>query len=846
MLKSPVSWLTAASGIVLIVAGAPITYGGAVLLALGGSPYYLPAGICLIASGILLLLQRPLGGWLYAALYIATLIWAVAEVGFDFWRLSPRIVAPTVLAIPVLISLALLLRRRSGDNGKASWRNAHGLIALGGAAVAAMLLVAFGISALYPHGAIHGQPSPAAATNVETASGPGDWPGDWDAYGRTNEGRRFAPFTQIDKSNVAQLEVAWTAHTGEVPSNIGTDENTPLQIGDKLVTCSPSNIINAFDAETGRTLWTFNPQAKGLRERCRGVGYFAAGAATDGNDALAGDTACGERIIFTTVDARMIALNLRDGKPCAAFGERGTIDLAKGLGANAREQYFLVSAPTVAKGLIIVGGLVMDGASVDMPSGVVRAFDATTGALRWVWDLGNVDDPNALPSPSTVFTRGTPNVWAPLSVDEDLGLVYLPTGNPAPDHWGGNRTPAMERFGSSVVALELETGKLRWSFQTTHHDLWDYDVPSQPTLYDMPDGKGGRVPALIQPTKRGEIFVLDRRTGKPIMPVEEKPVPQGQVIGDRTAATQPYSVGMPTISAPRIRETDMWGLSPLDQLWCRVAFRKLRYEGDFTPPGLEPSLLFPGVFGGMNWGSASIDEVNDILIVNDIRIGDMLALVPRAEADREGKKVLKRLSSQEIQPGHGGLFPQTGAPYAAMYAKFMSPLGLPCNAPPYGTLTGIDLKTGKIVWQVPMGTTQDTGPLGIKMLLPMPVGLPTIGGSVVTKSGLVFFAGTQDFYLRAIDSATGRELWKSRMPVGAGATPMTFISPRSGRQFVIVSASGSRNSPVKSDLIIAYALPERTTKKMPSSQLSSRQERSDRQPSGRPTRQAPSMTNENI
>lgn len=814
--KAARSWLAIGMGIVLIVIGAPMAYGGGLLLTLGGSAYYLPTGVGLVISGILLLLQRPLGGWLYAALYVATLLWAVGEVGLDFWKLSPRIIAPTVLAIPVFICLALLQRRLPADGG-AAHRFAHGRVAFAAALVAAVLLVAYGIAALYPHDARYGLPH-RVATNAELPSEAGDW----SAYGRTNEGRRFAPFSQINKDNVARLKVAWVAHTGDVPSDIGLDENTPLQIGDKLVTCSPRNIVNAFDVETGKTLWTFDPKAKGLRERCRGVGYFTAAPRQGGDPAATGAPACSERIVLTTIDARLIELDARDGKRCKAFGRDGQIDLAAGLGQNARSQYFLVSAPTVTKGLIIVGGLVMDGASVDMPSGVVRAFDAATGDLRWVWDLGNVNDPNALPSPSTTFTRGTPNVWAPISVDEKLGLVYLPTGNPSPDHWGGNRTPVMERFGSSVVALELETGKVRWSFQTTHHDLWDYDVPSQPTLYDIPDGKGGHLPALIQPTKRGEIFLLDRRTGKPIARVEEKAVPQGKVIGDRTARTQPYSVGMPTISAPRIQEADMWGLTPVDQLWCRITFRKLRYEGDFTPPDVRPSLLFPGVFGGMNWGSASIDEVNNYLIVNDIRIGDMLALVPRDEADRDGKKVLGRLSSQEIQPGHGGLFLQTGAPYAAMYAKFMSPLGLPCNAPPYGTLTAIDLKTRKIAWQVPMGTTEDTGPLGIKMILPMPVGLPTIGGSLVTKSGLIFFAGTQDFYLRAIDSSTGREIWKSRMPIGAGATPMTFISPRSKRQFVIVSASGSRNSPVKSDLIIAYALPEAGKGQLTSARLQNR------------------------
>lgn len=791
---SRASWPAVAAGLMLIVAGLPMAYGGGALLLLGGSAYYLPAGAMLIISGGLLVLRRPAGAWLYAALYAATLVWAVAEVGFDFWRLSPRIVAPTLLVVPVFLGLAALLRQRSQGRGVR--------IAAGLAGTAAMALLLFGGAALYPHGARYGVAPPVVPEPMATVSAAGDWT----AYGRTHEGRRFAPFDQIDKGNVGRLQVAWTAHSGDVPGPTGADENTPLQIGDRLVTCSPRNIIHALDVDTGRVLWSFNPKADGPRQRCRGVGYFAEPAGDEGGGGAGAH--CRERIVLATLDARLMQIDLVDGKPCAGFGQDGTVDLKAGLHAATRHYYSQTSAPTVAGGLIVVGGLVVDGASVDMPSGVVRAFDARSGALRWAWDLARADDPAALPPPGTLFTPGTPNVWAPPSVDLDLGLIYLPTGNPAPDHWGGNRTPEIERFASAVVALELATGKVRWVFQTTHHDLWDYDVASQPTLYDMPDGRGGRVPALIQPTKRGEIFVLDRRTGVPVAPVEERPVPQGAVTGDRTAPTQPYSVGMPTISSPRLAEVDMWGLSPLDQLWCRITFRQLRYEGDFTPPDTTPSLLFPGVFGGMNWGGASIDEINDYLIVNDIRIGDLLALATRAEVDRDGRKVLERVGSREIQAGHGGLYLQEGTPYAAMYAKFMSPLNLPCHAPPYGTLTAIDLKTRRIAWQTPLGTTRDTGPLGIPLGWPMPVGLPTIGGSLVTGSGLIFFAGTQDFYLRAIDAATGREVWKDRLPVGAGATPMTFVSPRSKRQYIVISASGARNSDVRGDMIIAYALPD--------------------------------------
>ncbi len=793
------SWLAVATGVILVLVGAPIAYGGAVLIGLGGSAYYLPIGVGLVVSGLLLAWQRSSGVWLYAIIYVVTLLWAVAEVGFDFWPLAPRVIAPTVLAIPVLLCLATMTRSQG-----------HARVGIVGAATITLLLVAFGIAAMYPHSAIYGEPRSTTASVGAAADA-----GDWTAYGRTNEGRRFAPFTEINKQNIGQLQVAWITHTGDGPdgSVADADEDTPLQIGDKLITCSPHSIVHALDVETGKLLWTYDPHAKAtFFSRCRGVGYFKASLEAGAQPNASARPANLDRVVMTTVDDRLIELDLANGKPIQDFGKAGIVDLRAGIGHYpASYLAYPTSAPTVAGGLIVVGGAVIDSVDVNVPSGVVRAFDAATGDLRWAWDLGNARDPNAQLSNGAVYTRGTPNVWAPPSVDEKLGLIFLPTGNPSPDDWGGYRTPAEEKYGSSVVALELATGKVRWVFQTTHHDLWDYDVASQPTLYDIPDGRGGRIPALIQPTKRGQIFVLDRRTGTPITRVQEKAVPQGAAPGDRTSPTQPYSVGMPTISSPRIKESDMWGLSPLDQLWCRITFRKLRYEGDFTPPHPdEPGLLFPATMGGMNWGSAAIDESNDYLIVNDVRIGKKFGLVPRDEADHHPDRVKQLYGTGQSEDGHGGgLLPQTGTPFAAVSLFFMSPLNVPCQAPPYGTLTAIDLGTKRVVWQVPMGTPYDRGPLEMKTYLPMPVGLPTGGGSLVTKSGLIFFAGTQDFYLRAIDSSTGREVWKSRLPVGADATPMSYISPRSKRQFIVISAGGVPRSSVTGDYVIAYTLPRR-------------------------------------
>lgn len=357
---------------------------------------------------------------------------------------------------------------------------------------------------------------------------------------------------------------------------------------------------------------------------------------------------------------------------------------------------------------------------------------------------------------------------------------------------------AAERYSASIVALDIETGRDRWVFRTVHHDLWDYDVPSQPALYDVPDGNGGTIPALIQTTKRGEIFMVDRRNGTPIATVEERPVPQtGGVADERLSPTQPYSVGMPSIGTERLSESRMWGATLLDQLVCRIGFRSARYDGEFTPHGETPAIQYPGWSGGMNCGSVSIAENQGYLIVNDIRMGVINQLVPRDEYDRavEGGNM------------HGGNAPQYGTPWGLLQRPFLSPLGVPCQLPPYGTISAIDLSTRQLAWSMPLGTLEDSGPLGIPMGLSIPIGLPTLGGPVTTSTGLIFMAGAQDNYLRAIELKTGRELWKGRLPMGNGTTPMTYVSPQSGRQFVVISAGGNRSLPARGDYIVGFSLP---------------------------------------
>ena len=456
--------------------------------------------------------------------------------------------------------------------------------------------------------------------------------------------------------------------------------------------------------------------------------------------------------------------------------------------------YLPTSSPLVAGNLVVVGGRVIDNMSTGEPPGVVRAYDVRNGALVWAWDPGNPDTIRSPPEGQT-YTRGTPNVWSAMSYDPQLALIYLPVGNATPDFWAGERTALDDKYSSSVVALEAKTGQVRWMFQTTHHDLWDYDVPAQPLLYDIYNGDGTATPALAQVTKQGEIFLLNRETGLPISAVEERPVPQGNADGERYSATQPFSVGMPSVGSQTLRESDMWGMTPLDQLLCRIQFKQMRYQGVYTPGGVDPSLQFPGTLGGMNWGSVSMDPTTNYMFVNDIRLGSANYLIPRS-------KVVARKAGSEI-----GFLPQEGTPFAAMRVRFLSPLGVPCQKPPFGTMSAVDLKMHKLVWQVPLGTVQDTGPLGIKMHLRFPIGMPTLGPSLATQAGLLFFAGTQDYYLRALDSATGAELWKARLPVGSQAGPMTYVSPKTGKQYVLVTAGGARQSPDRGDYVLAYRLP---------------------------------------
>jgi quinate dehydrogenase (quinone) len=520
---------------------------------------------------------------------------------------------------------------------------------------------------------------------------------------------------------------------------------------------------------------------------------------------------------MNTIQAELIALDAETGAFCPDFGTNGRVDLKAGMGDAPDPSYVLTSAPTLAGTTLVVGGRVADNVSMDMPGGVMRGFDIVTGELRWAFDPGNPDI-TRLPPEGQSYTRSTPNVWASMSYDPASNTVFMPVGSPSVDLWGVRRTPLDHKYGASMLALDATTGREKWVYQTVHNDLWDFDVPMQPSFIDFPKADGSTVPALVFGTKAGQIYVLDRATGQPLTEVREVPVKPGTIPGEPYTLTQPRSVGMPQIGADTLTEADMWGATPFDQLLCRIAFKSMRYDGLYTVPDIDRSLSYPGSLGGMNWGGVSVDPVNNYIFVNDMRLGLWIEMarsspasgpdVSTAEANNYGRSAdtPTHTGGESVNTGMG-LVPMEGTPYAVNKNRFLSPLGVPCQAPPYGTLTAIDMRTQTIAWQVPVGTMEDTGPLGIKVGLPIPVGMPTLGGTLATQGGLVFIAGTQDFYLRAFNSATGEEVWKARLPVGSQGGPMTYTSPRTGKQYVLISAGGARQSDERGDYVIAYALP---------------------------------------
>lgn len=598
---------------------------------------------------------------------------------------------------------------------------------------------------------------------------------DWPYYGGDAGGSRFSPLTQINTNNVQKLKVAWIYHTGDISDGAqhphkSAFEATPILVDGTLYVSTAFNRVIALDPETGTERWSYDPKidlnrdySEGLMNR--GVSYYK------------------RRVFIATIDARLICLDAATGKPCRDFGSAGQIDLRKGIKNIIREgEYEETSPPAIIDDLVVVGSAVADNDRVESPNGVVRAFDARTGELRWSW--------NPIPESKT----GAANAWSVIVTDPARHLVFIPTGSASPDYHGGERK-GDNKWANSVVALHAQTGELAWGFQLVHHDLWDYDSASPPLLTTL-IRKGLTIPVVIQGNKTGNLFVLNRDTGVPIFPVEERPVPQSEVPGEQTSPTQPFPVAPPPLSPQRVSADDAWGLTPEDRNACRERMEKLLNVGLFTPPTVAGSLIYPGNIGGMNWSGYAFHPDAQILVTNTIRLPFEVHLIPRDQY----LPIERAAKSGQFQ---ADVSPQHGTPFGMSRQPIRAPSGLPCIAPPWGVLTAVDLSNGKIRWETPLGTTE-----GLRPIDPPVRGLSGFGGPIVTAGGLVFIGAAWDGYLRAFDIHTGKELWKSQLPAPGEATPMTYRVRSNGKQFVVIAAGGHGKLPIKlGDALVAFTLP---------------------------------------
>ncbi|HYV95852.1 MAG TPA: pyrroloquinoline quinone-dependent dehydrogenase [Gemmatimonadaceae bacterium] len=633
----------------------------------------------------------------------------------------------------------------------------------------------------------------ASVTNA--ARSPGRFPAsDWPAASGA-DGAHYSPLDEITPRNVRSLRVAWVYRTGDVSDGRGDTsatafETTPVMIDGTLYLSTPFSRVIALDAETGAERWTFDPhvdRAKRLRHHVtsRGVATW--------RDLQRGEhESCAHRILVATIDARLIALDAASGAPCATFGNNGEIDLRAGVRQLVPHlaDYRQTSPPAVVGDVVVLGSSITDNGRTNLPSGVVRGFDARTGAQLWAWEPlieASVRDANGVEHP---VASGAANAWSLLSVDTLRNLVFVPTGSASPDHFGGMR-PGSNKYANSVVALDARTGRVAWGFQLVHHDLWDYDVGAQPALAEIVQN-GRRVPVVIASSKASNIFYLHRESGAPVHPVEERAVPQSDVPGEFTSPTQPFSV-TPPLTPQGLSPDDAWGLTPVDRAMCRRIISSLRSEGIYTPPSVRGSVVYPGFIGGVNWGGFAVDADRGIFVTVSDRIASVATLVPRERMREPG-------GNDEAMP----VGEQARTPYGAKRDMLMSPLGLPCTPPPWGTLVGVDLATGRKKWEVPLGTMSDlTG-----FPTPKAWGSVALGGPLTTASGVVFIGASMDRRLHAFDIQTGDLLWDGALPASAQATPMTYRARPGGRQYVVISAGGhALMRSALGDYVIAWALP---------------------------------------
>ncbi|HLJ49205.1 MAG TPA: pyrroloquinoline quinone-dependent dehydrogenase [Bryobacteraceae bacterium] len=602
----------------------------------------------------------------------------------------------------------------------------------------------------------------------------------WTAYGGDAAGTRYSELKQVTRENVTSLKPAWTHHTGALSPESKLNEkaafeSTPILADGSLYLTTPFNQVIALDPETGVERWKYDPKV----DRSRGYSEVTSRGVASWIDfeAPSGAT-CKVRIYEGTIDARLIALDSKTGKPCADFGDGGTVDLTRGVGYGPefRGDYQVTSAPTIVGHMLITGSSIGDNGAVDMPRGVVRAYDARTGALQWTWD------PIPWAEKQQVRT-GAANAWSTFAADPARDLVFVPTGSASPDYYGGAR-PGDDKWANSVVALKASTGAFVWGFQVVHHDLWDYDVPSQPTLVEY-QGK----PAVAVTTKIGHVFVLDRLTGKPLHTVEERAVPKSDVRGEDAAVSQPFPSWSPMVPQ-RLTADEAWGATPEARAWCREKIASLRNDGLFTPPTERGTISFPGNVGGVNWGSAAWDPVRNVLIANTNRVAAVMKLIPREDLIN----AIARRKETEM-PWGGEFALQRGTPYGMHRDWLVAPNGQPCNRPPWGAVVAFDLNSGKLRWESALGIQGEGWPKGSLNL----------GGPMATAGGLIFAAAAVDPHLRAFDSDTGKELWTVELPASAQSTPMTYVWK--GKQYIVICAGGHGKMGSKmGDAVVAFAL----------------------------------------
>jgi len=634
----------------------------------------------------------------------------------------------------------------------------------------------------------------AFASGTATAQVPVDT--EWPSYGNDPGGMRYSPLSQINRENVAKLKVVWVFHTGDV-SDGSRDrrrsgfEATPILVDGTLYFTTPFNRVIALDPETGKQRWSYDPKIDLTLDY--GDGLVNRGVSTWLDSIRSSGQPCRRRIFEATQDARLISLDATTGKPCFDFGDYGQVNLRDVPGYRAG-WYHMTSPPTVIDDLVVVGSAIDDNQRAAMPAGVVRAFDARTGALRWSWD----------PIPAAAATAGkdknketdrhtgAANAWSIMSVDTQRDLIFIPTGSASPDYYGGMR-PGDNKWANSVVALHAKTGAIAWGFQLVHHDLWDYDTASPPLLATLRHN-GEDVAVVMQGNKTGFLYVLNRDTGTPVFPVEERPVPKSDVAGELASPTQPFPLAPPPLAAQRVSEENAWGATAQDRQTCRNWIHELRNEGIFTPPSLQGTLAVPGNLGGMTWSGYAFDPQHSLLVVNTNNLIAKIKLIPRADFWRD-----------DLRTEEGDYAPQTGTPYGLFRRFLQAPSDLPCTAPPWGLLTAVDMTEGKIRWQIPLGSMQDFG----RQQPTVPPGSINLGGPIVTAGGLVFVAGTFDPFLRAFDVETGKELWNATLPASGHATPMTYRLRADSKQYLVIAAGGHPKIREESlsDALVAFALP---------------------------------------